>query len=144
MKVVVSPAAPVSPATPLPVPSMEAAWRPDPVDESAAAAAGGNRATGKDAPEGPTALTPTLHAAAAEAPATKLANSAARTGERCIAGAARFTTASGEGRRVGTVGTAVTATPSNADSSRLESAGVAALRMELSMRRSASTATRQP
>lgn len=144
MNVVASPVTPVSPPTPLPVPSREAAWRSDPLEESAFAAAEGNRATGKDAPEGSTPLTPTLHAAAAEAPAAKLANSAARTGERCIAGAARFTTASGEGRSVGTLGTPVSATPSNADSSRLESAGVAALRIELSMRRSASTATRQP
>lgn len=150
MNVVVSPADPVIAATPLLVTGRETAWPPDPLagslplSELAVAAAEDNPATGRDAPEGPTPLTPTLHAAAAEAPATKLASSAARTGDRCMAGAERFTTASGEGRLVESAGTASTATPSSADSSLLESAGVAELRKELSMRRSASTATRQP
>ena len=103
----------------------------------------GNRTAGSDAPGGPTPLTPTLHAAAAEAPAARLASTAARTGDRWMAGAKRPTTASGAGRLVGTVGTAQMARSRNADSSRLGSSGVTAVRRELNSRRSASTASRQ-
>lgn len=143
-------------APPRLLPRYEDAWSLDPLvgalrlDELAAAAGESNRATGKGAPAGPTPLTPTLHAAAAEAPAARLASSAARTGDRCRAGADLPTRVSGDGlgscrfhRFVDTVGTACAATPSNADSSRLESSGVTAVRIELSIRRSASTATRQ-
>jgi hypothetical protein len=103
----------------------------------------GSGTTVKDAPEGPTPLIPRLQAAAAEAPAAKLAIITARTGEWCIAGAARRTTGSGEGPLAGAGKTLWVARSSNADSSRLESPGVTAVRRELNSRRSASTAARQ-
>jgi hypothetical protein len=65
----------------------------------------GSWTTDRDVPEGPTPLTPTLQAAAAAAPAARLASIAARTGDRCIGGAERPTTGS-ERRFAGTVGTA--------------------------------------
>jgi len=107
LNVVVNPVDPAIPAA-MPVLRNDTAWLLDPLpsDELAVTPGEGNRTTGRDTPAGPTPPTPTLHAAAAEAPAARLASTAARTGERCIAGAERPTTASGEGRLVGTVGTA--------------------------------------
>src|SRR6185436_7225003 len=55
--------------------------------EMAVEAVSGARTTGRGAPGAPTPLTPRLHAAAAEAPAAKLASIIARTGEWCIGGA---------------------------------------------------------
>ena len=107
MNAVVSPTDPTIPATAPLLLRTEAAWLLDqlPLDELATAAGEGNRTGDWDAPAGSTPLTPTLHAAAAAAPAARLASSAARTGDRCIAGAERPTTTSGESRLVGTVGT---------------------------------------
>jgi hypothetical protein len=124
----------------------DTAWLLDPLttDELTVTPTEGKRTTGRDTPAGATPPTPTLHAAAADAPAARLASIAARTGERCIAGAERPTTASGAGRLVGTAGTAKAARSNNASSSRLDGAGVAAVRKELSSRRSASTACLQP
>lgn len=145
VNVVVNPSDPAKPAIRL-VLRNEAAWllEPLPLDEEAVSAGSGSRTTGKDAPEGPTPVTPRLHAAAAEAPAARLASIAARTGERCMAGAARPTSASGVGTLAGPGDMAWTARSSNADSSRLGGPGVTALRREPSNRRSALTAARQP
>ncbi len=103
----------------------------------------GARTNEWDAADGPTPLTPTLHAAAADAPAARLANTAARIGDRCMGGAERGTTTSREGSLPGAAGTAWTARPNSASSSRLGRAGVAEVRRELSSRRSASDASRQ-
>ena len=98
-----------------------AVWLLDasPIVEPAVAAETGTRTTGKDPPGRPMPFTLKLHAAAAEAPATRPANIAARMGERYMAGAERPMTASGEDPLVETTGTACTARSSNADSSRL-------------------------
>ena len=145
VNVVVNPTDPAKPAIRL-VLRNEATWLLDPLplDEGAVSAGSGIRTTGKDAPEGPTPVTPRLHAAAAEAPAARLASIAARTGERCMAGAARPTSGSGEGPLVGAGDTAWTARSRNAESSRRGSPGVTAVRREFSNRRSAPTASRQP
>ena len=145
LNVVVNPVNPAIPAA-MPVLRNDTAWLLDPLpsDELAVTAGEGSRTTCRDAPVGPTPLTPTLHAAAAEAPAARLASTAARTGDRCMAGAERPTTASGEGRLAGEDGIVWTARSSSASSSRLDSSGVAAVRRELSSRRSASTASLQP
>jgi hypothetical protein len=100
LNVVVSPVDPAKPAAKV-VPRDDAAWLLDPLPAAEPASAeldvtttDGNVTTGKDAATGPTPPTPILHAAAAEAPAARLAKAAARTGDRCMAGAERPTTAS--------------------------------------------------
>lgn len=107
VNVVVNPIDLGMPAAPLVLRNV-ADWLLDPLspDELAVTAGEGSRTTCRDAPVGPTPLTPTLHAAAAEAPAARLASNAARTGDRCMAGAERPTTASGEGRLAGEDGIA--------------------------------------
>jgi hypothetical protein len=104
----------------------------------------GARATGKVAPGAPRPFRLRLQAAAAEAPATRPASMAARTGDLYIAGAQRPMTSSGAGPIAGTWGDARPARSSKAHSSWLESPGVAAERRDLSNLRSASAAARQP
>ena len=143
--VVASPIAPATPATWLALRN-ETAWLLDtsPTAEPAVAAAAGKRTTCEDPPEGPSPFTPRLQAAAAEAPATRPASTAARMGDRYIAGAEVFMTASDEGPRVRAGGTPCPARSSRASSSRVESPGVAAVRRDLNSRRSPSAAARQP
>jgi len=96
---VVSSLGAVIPATARLVLGDEAAWLLDPLrlDDVSTEARDGMWTNVCDA-EGPTPLTPTLQAAAAEAPAARLASMAARTGDRCMAGAERPTTVRGRGR----------------------------------------------
>lgn|GEM_PF-5777145 len=101
MIALVSPSDSATPTLPPLGATKVAAWLLDPLppDGLAVATADGNPEPVWAGVEGPTPLTPTLHAAAAEAPAAKLANRAARTGDRCMAGADRPTTGRGDGVR---------------------------------------------
>ena len=113
------------------------------IAEPAVAAEAGKRSVGADSPGRPMPFTLRLQAAAAEAPATRPASIAALMGERYTAGAERRMTTSGADP-VEARGADWPARPSKADWSPLDSPGVAAERRDLSSRRSASAAARQP